>query len=72
MSYYKGTLEECQAYDDSVSIKEGYRSGDNWANPIEHHTSGEWAILKHDNYVSVMILENELPSEWFPVIEEEI
>ena len=35
MSYYKGTLEECQAYDIDVSIKENYRSVDNWANPVE-------------------------------------
>ena len=70
--YYIGTKATCTNYDKKVTESENYKDGDNWANPIEHPTSGKWAILKHNNYVSEMILENELQSEWFPVIEEEI
>lgn len=69
MSYYKGTEDECLDYDNQVTQSENYVSGDNWANPIQHPTSGKWAILKHDNYTSEMILESELSSDWFPEIE---
>tara|TARA_R110000850_G_scaffold4647_1_gene20628 strand:+ start:49 stop:261 length:213 start_codon:yes stop_codon:yes gene_type:complete len=69
MAYYIGTKTKCNNYDNKVIIGENYVSGDNWANPIQHPTSGKWAILKHDNYTSEMILESELSSDWFPEIE---
>lgn len=72
MSYYIGSVLECNDYDNQVTVAENYVSGDNWANPIKHPTSEQWAIEKQDNYVSEMILENELSNDWFPVIEEEI
>lgn len=50
MAYYTGTETDCKIYDKDVSIKEGYVSGDNWANPIKHPTKDEYAILKHVNY----------------------
>jgi hypothetical protein len=61
MAYYIGTEENCKAYDDNVSIKENYRSGDNWANPVE--IDGSWYILKHEKYEANMELVNELPKQ---------
>lgn len=69
MAWYKGIQEKCQEYDKYVTANEGYVQGDNWANTIKHTIKDEWAILKHDNYTSEMILESELSSDWFPEIE---
>ena len=58
--YYKGTEQECLAYDQTVTDAEKYPiEGDNWANPIE--IDGSWYILKHDKYSTDLELVNELP-----------
>jgi hypothetical protein len=57
--YYKGTQQECQAYDNLVSAGENYPFNDNWANPIE--IEGSWYILKHEKYNSDLEVVNELP-----------
>jgi len=59
MVYLKGSLQECQAYDDLVSAGEKYPFNDNWANPIE--IEGSWYILKHEKYSSDLEVVNELP-----------
>tara|TARA_S200002703_G_C3769614_1_gene236968 strand:+ start:1142 stop:1342 length:201 start_codon:yes stop_codon:yes gene_type:complete len=59
MAYYIGTLEDCKAYDQNVSEKEGYQKGDNWANPQE--IKGSWYILKHDKYSADLETVEELP-----------
>lgn len=48
------------------SIKENYRSGDNWANPVE--IDGSWYILKHEKYEANMELVNELPEQNLDII----
>jgi len=59
MVYLKGSLQECQAYDDLVILGEKYPFNDNWANPIE--IEGSWYILKHEKYNSDLEVVNELP-----------
>lgn len=57
--YYTGTYQECIDYDTYVTQNENYVENDNWANPIE--INGAWYIQKHENYLSEMVLVNELP-----------
>lgn len=59
--YYKGTYQECLAYDQDVTANENYYQNDNWANAIE--IEGEWYILKHEKYDANMELVNELPKQ---------
>lgn len=45
MPFYKGTFQECEAYDDEVVAGENYGpSTTNWATPVE--IDGDWYIMK--------------------------
>jgi hypothetical protein len=58
--YYKGTQQECLAYDKKVTAAKKYQGvTKNWANPIE--IEGSWYILKHEKYSSDLELVSELP-----------
>lgn len=61
MSYYKGTEQQCNSYDNFVTSNEKYVKDDNWANPVE--IEGSWYILKHTKYDANMELVNELPKQ---------
>ena len=59
MPYYKGTQQECEAYDDEVVAGENYgESTTNWAEIIE--VQGGWYIMKAEppmatkTYISTM------------------
>ena len=64
--YYKGTQQECLAYDQDVIANENYYQNDNWANPVE--IDGSWYILKHEKYEADMELVNELPEQNLDII----
>ena len=59
--YYKGTYEQCKAYDNQVTQEENYVHNDNWANPIDRE--GNWYILKHEEYECNLELVDELPPQ---------
>ncbi len=59
--YYKGTYEQCKAYDNQVTQEENYVQNDNWANPIDRE--GNWYILKHEEYECNLELVDELPPQ---------
>lgn len=68
-----GAIKQCINYDLQVTTAEGYRQGDNWANPIKHPTKDLYAILKCTrprNYEPIDNMEqvNELPTDWQPTI----
>jgi hypothetical protein len=63
--YYIGTKTDCLAYNDQVTLGEKYKSSTvRWEN-VSHHKNGiEFAIFKHENYESNMILVESLPNNW--------
>jgi hypothetical protein len=63
--YYKGTKEECEAYNTKVTLGEKYPNGTNRYAYIKKHKNGiDFAILKHDNYESYMEQIENLDN-WF-------
>ena len=70
MSYYIGTLEECQAYDQKVTTEHNYTGSTlNWANPRQHPDGSKWAIVANttepDEESSLQLVE-ALSSDWYP------
>ncbi len=55
MFYVSNTEEELEAYNAKVVEAEGYDGvlTVRWAEVVEHHEGGQWAIIKHDNYALV-------------------
>ena len=55
MYYLADNKEALEAYDAKVVAAEGYDGEKTvrWAEVIEHHEGGQWAILKHDSYALV-------------------
>jgi hypothetical protein len=63
--YYIGTKQECQDYNNQVTLGEKYKSYTvRWENVIRNENGQGFAILKHDNYESNMILVESLPNNW--------
>jgi hypothetical protein len=63
--YYKGTKKACEAYNNQVTIGENYQLLTNeWASVIKNYNGRGFAILKHQNYESNMILVESLPDTW--------
>jgi hypothetical protein len=53
--YYKGTLQQCTAYNDQVTFGEEYNTPTlRWENVTNHKNGIDFAILKHQNYESDM------------------
>jgi hypothetical protein len=51
--YYKGTLQQCTAYNDQVTFGEKYKLPTvRWENVRNHKNGIDFAILKHQNYES--------------------
>ena len=71
MGYYIGTLQECEAYDQKVSIEECY-TGDvtsRWAEVRQHPDGSKWAIVAHStepDEESGLTLVDELTEDWTP------
>ena len=69
MAYYIGTKQECEDYDQEVTIGENYQgTTTQWASVIEHAAQEIYAIVKHDNYSSDMEEVEVLPENWYPPI----
>ena len=76
MSWYIGTLEECNAYNAKVNEAKQYKGSitSNWANPKQHPDGSKWAILANNSIEpqeeSNLIFEVQLSDDWTP--EEEL
>jgi hypothetical protein len=76
MSWYIGTLEECNAYNAKVNEAKAYKGSitSNWANPRQHPDGSKWAILANNSIEpqedSNLIFEVQLSDDWTP--EEEL
>ena len=69
MSWYIGTLEECNAYNQKVNEAKAYKGSitSNWANPRQHPDGSKWAIIAHStepDEESGLTLVNELTEDW--------
>ena len=71
MSWYIGTREEVEAYNQKVNEAKAYKGSitSNWANPRQHPDGSKWAILAHStepDEESGLTLVNELTEDWTP------
>ena len=72
MSYYIGTLEDCEAYDNKVSKEERYTGNvtSRWAEIRQHPDGSKWAILANNSIEkdeeSGLQLIEELGEDWTP------
>lgn len=65
MPYYKGTLQECEAYDDEVVAGENYgQSTTNWADIIE--VDGDWYIIKAEPPMATKVYTSTMEEVEFP------
>ena len=68
--YYIGTKEECEAYNNQVTLVENYQgSTTSWANVTSNQNGEGFAILKHKNYESKMTLIDKIPDSWYNNLE---
>lgn len=72
MSWYIGTLEECNAYNAKVNEAKAYKGSitNNWANSKQHPDGSKWAIIANlgvepDEASSLQSVET-LSDDWFP------
>lgn len=66
--YYTGTQQECEAYNELVSLGEGYHGTTNkWGEVLAHPTDNVFAIIKNDKYEAPLKQATiEEVSAWFP------
>ena len=75
MSWYIGTLEECNAYNQKVNEAKAYKGSitSNWANPKPHPDGSKWAIVANNSIEpqeeSNLIFEVQLSDDWTPEVE---
>lgn len=67
MSYYIGTHNECQQYNELVTFEESYNKERPiiWANLISNADNSLYAVEKHPNHLSTMQEVSALPADWF-------
>lgn len=66
MSYYKGTYQQCEEYNNDCVIAHNHiDSTSSWAKIIFHPNGVDFAIQKSTNVSSSMTLINELTPDWF-------
>jgi len=76
MSWYIGTREEVEAYNQKVNESKQYKGSitSNWANPRQHPDGSKWAIIANNSIEpqedSNLIFEVQLSDDWTP--EEEL
>ena len=59
MAYYKGTYEQCEAYDNEVVAGENYGpTTTNWSDPVE--VSGDWYIMKAEPPMATQVYTSEM------------
>jgi hypothetical protein len=75
MSWYIGTLEEVEAYNEKVNEAKAYKGSitSNWANPRQHPDGSKWAIAANNSIEpqeeSSLIFTESLSEDWTPEIE---
>ena len=74
MAYYIGTLEDCEAYDQKISIEERYTGNvtSRWAEVRQHPDGSKWAIIAHTiepDEESGLIFTESLSEDWTPEVE---
>ena len=63
---YTGTLEQCEAYNSTVTDAQNYQGRTSrWANIRKHPTKDLWCIVKHDDHNSDMTQVEALSEDWF-------
>lgn len=69
MAYYKGTYEQCEAYDNEVVAGENYgQSTTNWADAVE--INGDWYIMKAEPPMATKVYTSEMEEvQELPIIE---
>ena len=75
MSWYIGTREEVEQYNQKVNEVKAYKGSitSNWANPRQHPDGSKWAILAHStepDEESSLIFTESLSDDW--TAEEEL
>ena len=64
--YYKGTKQECEDYNNQVTLGENYQgSTTSWANIIKNQNGQGFAIPKHLDYISDMQKIDKIPDSWY-------
>lgn len=66
MMYYIGTRQQCEDYNQEVTIAENYQGGTTtWASVIQHPTENKCAIVAHEKYPSQLESLDVLTSDWY-------
>jgi hypothetical protein len=75
MSWYIGTLEECNAYNAKVNEAKQYKGSitSNWATARQHPDGSKWAIVANNSIEpqeeSSLIFTESLSEDWTPEVE---
>ena len=70
MVYYIGTKQQCEDYNQDVTLGQNYQgTTTQWASVIEHPSENKCAIVAHENYSSELEQVESLSSDWFPNLE---
>lgn len=70
MMYYTGTIEQLEAYLAEVNAGENYQgTTTKWADILTKHDGSVNAVLAHPHYSSELSTLEELPSDWFPPMD---
>jgi len=75
MSWYIGTREEVEQYNQKVNEAKQYKGSitSNWANPRQHPDGSKWAIVANNSIEpqedSNLIFEVQLSDDWTPEVE---
>ncbi len=75
MSWYIGTLEDCDNYNQLITSQSSYtgRFTTDWDTPIKHPTLELYAIVAHSTDPgagSGLVFAQELSEDWNPIEEE--
>ena len=68
--YYKGTKEQCVAYNEEIKLRKNYQgTTTKWADIISNREETEFAIFKNNSFESEMKELETLPENWLVYIE---
>jgi hypothetical protein len=72
MYYVTETKEELEAYNERIVEAQGYDGSTTvrWADVIEHHEGGSFAILKHNGYPLIEGVDDDGESLDAPTVED--
>ena len=64
--YYIGTQQQCEDYNQEVTLGENYQGGTTtWASVIQHPTESKYAIVAHEKYTSNLQSLESLTQDWY-------